>query len=286
MLKYNIPVNLWRIISIVSTLEKENVITLKKVNSQYTIKVDNFFRLQENKKCYELLKELNILLTWQGIDNTNIAEDIQAEINEDMHYHVDKEINKKVPLLCMRDIKVDDLLFFIELYNHLTKTNMFLSPETIKKDFFLFMKQMNTVDMDEFLKVLKENNFNFVLSSTKNTDARDSKTMAKVLLVLTNYLLFLEDTEYKYVSKLTNFVKGKYVDYLVFDKTKILSIIKEMKRLFVKIRQLDIPKKGFFSILYKMDIKTPTTIVEEKAIPIVENDKPVDDLLGDLLSSI
>jgi hypothetical protein len=70
----------------------------------------------------------------------------------------------------MRDIKKDDLMFFIELYNTITKTKIFLSPETIKKDFFLFIKQMNTIDMDEFLQVLKDYNFNFLLAATTNTD--------------------------------------------------------------------------------------------------------------------
>lgn len=286
MLKYNIPVNLWRIITIISTLEKEQVLTLKKDWTKYTIKVDNFFKAQENKKCYELLKELNILLTGKWIDNTNVAEDIQSEISEDMNYHIDKDIKNKIPLIWMRDIKKDDLMFFIELYNTITKTKIFLSPETIKKDFFLFIKQMNTIDMDEFLQVLKEYNFNFLLAATTNTDWRDSKTMAKILLVLANYSIFLEDTEYKYISKLTNFIKWKYIDYSLFDKTRISSIIKEIKRLFLKIKELDTPKKWFFSILWKMDIKTNNNLVQEEEIKPIKEDKPVDDLLGDLLSSI
>ena len=287
MLKYNIPVNLWRIITIISTLEKEQVLTLKKDWTKYTIKVDNFFKAQENKKCYELLKELNILLTGKWIDNTNVAEDIQSEISEDMNYHIDKDIKNKIPLIWMRDIKKDDLMFFIELYNTITKTKIFLSPETIKKDFFLFIKQMNTIDMDEFLQVLKDYNFNFLLAATTNTDWRDSKTMAKILLVLANYSIFLEDTEYKYISKLTNFIKWKYIDYSLFDKTRISSIIKEIKRLFLKIKELDIPKKWFFSILWKMDIKTNNNLAQkEEEIEAIKEDKPVDDLLGDLLSSI
>ena len=287
MLKYNIPVNLWRIITIISTLEKEQVLTLKKDWTKYTIKVDNFFKAQENKKCYELLKELNILLTGKWIDNTNVAEDIQSEISEDMNYHIDKDIKNKIPLIWMRDIKKDDLMFFIELYNTITKTKIFLSPETIKKDFFLFIKQMNTIDMDEFLQVLKDYNFNFLLAATTNTDWRDSKTMAKILLVLANYSIFLEDTEYKYISKLTNFIKWKYIDYSLFDKTRISSIIKEIKRLFLKIKELDTPKKWFFSILWKMDIKTNNNLAQkEEEIEPIKEDKPVDDLLGDLLSSI
>ena len=287
MLKYNIPVNLWRIITIISTLEKEQVLTLKKDWTKYTIKVDNFFKAQENKKCYELLKELNILLTGKWIDNTNVAEDIQSEISEDMNYHIDKDIKNKIPFIWMRDIKKDDLMFFIELYNTITKTKIFLSPETIKKDFFLFIKQMNTIDMDEFLQVLKDYNFNFLLAATTNTDWRDSKTMAKILLVLANYSIFLEDTEYKYISKLTNFIKWKYIDYSLFDKTRISSIIKEIKRLFLKIKELDTPKKWFFSILWKMDIKTNNNLAQkEEEIKPIKEDKPVDDLLGDLLSSI
>ena len=138
MLKYNIPVNLWRIITIISTLEKEQVLTLKKDWTKYTIKVDNFFKAQENKKCYELLKELNILLTGKWIDNTNVAEDIQSEISEDMNYHIDKDIKNKIPLIWMRDIKKDDLMFFIELYNTITKTKIFLSPEFLISSYYKY----------------------------------------------------------------------------------------------------------------------------------------------------
>lgn len=280
MLKYNLSEKMGKILLLSLHLEKEGIISIKKTNNNFFIKVENVFKTQQDKKNYEKLKELNQLLTWK-------EEAVFDETEIETTFEQEEDKTKKVAKLSTRDIKDTDVEFFIQIYNLYSKQNIFVSASWIKKDFFLFMKNLNELDLDPFLQILKENNFNFLIDVKNKNDVRDSKLLTKFLLIMTNYINFLEESEYKYITKITNFINHKYMDYSLFNKEKTFSLINDLKRLFFKLQTLKEDDKGFFWVLKRMNIKSlqeqQQAIVQEQ----VKEKKPENDEdLGDILSNL